>query len=147
MIATSGGVFHHAQITVTDIERSRAFYAGVLGFRELARPSFPHPGAWFEMGSGQELHIVRPPSEPLWRASETMQIFETHLALRVSDFWAAVDHLRSHGYSEALPDEDPLKMVVRLDSPTRYPQAYVLDPDRHLIEFNASSAAVQAGVK
>jgi hypothetical protein len=99
------------------------------------------------MGSGQELHIVRPPSEPLWRASETMQIFETHLALRVSDFWAAVDHLRSHGYSEALPDEDPLKMVVRLDSPTRYPQAYVLDPDRHLIEFNASSAAVQAGVK
>jgi len=137
--ATASGVFHHAQITVADIERSRQFYVGVLGFDEMPRPSFPFPGAWFAMGGGHELHVVTIPFEPLWRSADKLQIFETHLALRVPSFEAAVTHLREQGYDEALPDNHPRKLVVRYDSPTGYPQAYILDPDGHLIEFNSQA--------
>lgn len=140
LTATAEGVFHHAQITVTDIDRARTFYKDLLGFREMDRPSFPHPGAWFEMGNGHQLHLVRLPFDPLWRSASQLQIYETHLALRVPNFHAAVDRFRSAGYREDLPDDDPHKMVVRLDSPTGYPQVYVLDPDGHMIEFNAAIA-------
>ena len=129
--------FHHAQISVSDIERSRKFYAEVVGLREMMRPAFLYPGAWFELALGQQLHIVCIP-DPLWHGSRKMEIYETHLALRVPSFRAAVQYLRSKGYSEDVPEDDPSKMVVRLDSPTGYPQCYIQDPDRHLIEFNAA---------
>jgi catechol 2,3-dioxygenase-like lactoylglutathione lyase family enzyme len=60
--------FHHLQLTVTDLERSRAFYGTFLGLPELKRPEFPFPGAWFGLANGQELHIVRVP-DPIWRVS------------------------------------------------------------------------------
>ena len=49
--------FHHFQVTVTDLEKSRAFYGGFLGLPELRRPEFAFPGAWFQLAGGQELHI------------------------------------------------------------------------------------------
>ena len=131
--------FHHAQITVEDIERSRQFYAGFVGLKELPRPvGFAFPGAWFALANGQELHIVKVP-DPLWKRSNKLEIYETHMALRVPSFRAALAHLEAHGYSESLPDGDALKMVVKLNSPTGYPQVYILDPDGHLIEFNAAN--------
>ena len=54
----SATAFHHFQVTVTDLEKSRAFYGGFLGLPELKRPEFPFPGAWFQLANGQELHIV-----------------------------------------------------------------------------------------
>jgi len=67
--------FHRFQVTVTDIERSRAFHGGFLGLPELRRPEFPFQGAWFELvANGQELHIVHVPN-PIWRALAAMEIF------------------------------------------------------------------------
>ena len=41
----------HVAIIVTDLERARQFYSGVLGLREVARPeSFDFIGAWFQIG-------------------------------------------------------------------------------------------------
>ena len=31
---------NHVAVTTRDVERSRAFYRDVLGFREVARPAF-----------------------------------------------------------------------------------------------------------
>lgn len=133
----SGLNFHHFQLTVTDLERSRAFYAGFLGLPELPRPEFPFPGAWFSLGNGQELHIVRVP-DPLWREPRTMQIFETHIALRVPSFRGALDKLHIAGFHEDHPDDHPLKIVIKTHPPTGYPQVYFFDPDRHLLEWNAA---------
>jgi catechol 2,3-dioxygenase-like lactoylglutathione lyase family enzyme len=130
--------FHHYQVTVTDLERSRAFYGGFLGLTELKRPDFAFPGAWFQLAHGQELHIVRVPN-PLWRAPRVMEIYETHIALRVDSFRGALEKLAAAGYREDLPDDHPLKIVIKLDSPTGYPQVYFFDPDRHLIEWNAAT--------
>ena len=129
-------VFHHFQVTVADLEESRAFYGGFMGLPELKRPDFPFPGAWFSLGSGQELHIVRVP-DPLWRAPTVMKIFETHVALRVNSFRGALEKLRAAGFHEDHPDDHPLKMMIKPHPPTGYPQVYFFDPDRHLLEWNA----------
>jgi len=128
--------FHHFQVTVTDLEKSRAFYGGFLGLPELKRPGFAFPGAWFELTGGRQLHIVCVP-DPIWRAPKAMQIFETHIALRVASFRAAIEKLHAAGFHEDLPDEHPLKLVIKAQSPTGYPQVYFFDPDRHLLEWNA----------
>src|ERR1700733_13121405 len=95
--------FHHFQVTVSDIEKSRAFYGGFLGLPELKRPEFPFPGAWFQLAHGQELHIVHVPN-PIWRAPAAMEIYETHIALRVESFSGALQRLHAAGFSEDLPD-------------------------------------------
>jgi glyoxylase I family protein len=134
----SATAFHHFQLTVTDIEKSRAFYGGLLGLRELQRPEFPFAGAWFELANGQELHIVRVPN-PIWRPPAAMEIFETHIALRVASFRGALEKLHAAGFHENLPADHPLKMVIKPHPPTGYPQVYFFDPDRHLLEWNAST--------
>ena len=129
--------FHHFQVTVTDLEKSRAFYGEFLGLPEMKRPEFPFPGAWFQLPQGQELHIVCVPA-PLWRSPKFMEIFETHIALRVESFRSALERLHAAGFHEDLPEDHPLKMVIKQHPPTGYPQVYFWDPDRHLLEWNAA---------
>ena len=98
--------FHHFQVTVTDLEKSRAFYGGFLGLPEMPRPIFDFPGAWFALANGQELHIVCVPN-PIWRAPAAMEIYETHIALRVPGFQGALEKLHAAGYHEDLPTTTP----------------------------------------
>lgn len=56
---------HHVTITVTDLNRARRFYAGVLSLEEIERPAFEFAGAWYRLGD-QQLHlIVHPPTRTL----------------------------------------------------------------------------------
>ena len=129
---------HHLQITVSDLPKSRAFYGSFLQLPEMKRPEgFAFPGAWFQLSGGQELHLVCVP-DPLWIAPKTMQIYETHIALRAGSFRAALEKLHAAGFHEDHPDDHPLKMVIKTHPPTGYPQVYFFDPDRHLLEWNAA---------
>src|SRR5678815_4652111 len=52
----------HVSIIVTDVDRARAFYAGVLGLPEIPRPkSFDFPGAWFQVGP-EVIHLLGTPT-------------------------------------------------------------------------------------
>ena len=62
-----------------------------------------------------------------------MDIFETHIALRVASFRGALEKLHAAGFHEDLPDDHPLKIVIKPHPPTGYPQVYFFDPDRRLI--------------
>ncbi len=47
--AITHGLFHLA-IKTANLDRTRAFWTGVIGLREIARPDFGYPGAWLACG-------------------------------------------------------------------------------------------------
>jgi catechol 2,3-dioxygenase-like lactoylglutathione lyase family enzyme len=120
---------HHVAVCVTDIDRAKQFYGGVLGLVELPRPPFDFGGAWYALGDSQQLHlIVHPPTLTMRRTTE-IDAKDGHLAIRVGSYQQTLDHLRRQG-------------VECLDRPrnlTPWPQIYVTDPDGNVIEFNAAS--------
>lgn len=48
----------HVALVVSDVGRSAAFYADVLGFRQVVRPDFDRHGAWFALGN-VEFHLIK----------------------------------------------------------------------------------------
>ncbi|MBE0439067.1 MAG: VOC family protein [Gammaproteobacteria bacterium] len=54
----------HASFLVDDVQRSLAFYCGVLQIKQnMSRPNFPFDGAWLDLGdSGQQLHLMQLPN-------------------------------------------------------------------------------------
>lgn len=116
---------HHVSVLVTDLERSKAFYGGILGLEETQRPPFDFPGAWYQMGTGQIHLIVRPEKAPKPAGVDPSA---AHLALRVDDYDRTVEHLKAHG----------IEVKERPDSITGWPQVYCADPDGNIIELNAA---------
>lgn len=127
---------HHVSINCTDLERSRRFYREVLGLREIARPPFPFPGAWFEVPGGQQLHLIVH-DQATFRGQKGIDTRDNHFAVRVADYGAAVEFLRSRGYRDDAEPLDVMSMRLQPRATAGFPQIYILDPDRHVIEINA----------
>ena len=126
---------HHVALTVTDIERSIKFYREILSLEEIARPPFPFPGAWFQVGDTQQLHLIVH-SRATFR-EKPLDTRDVHFAVRVPSHRAAVEFLRAKGYREDADFDDPYCMIVQPHATAGYPQIYICDPDRHVIEFNS----------
>jgi catechol 2,3-dioxygenase-like lactoylglutathione lyase family enzyme len=126
---------HHVSLPVTDLERSKEFYREVVGLREIARPPFDFPGAWYQVGDRQ-LHLIVH-SNPTLRGLKGVDSRDIHFAVRVRSFREAKEHLESKGYSANAADTDPKRMKVSPQATAGFPQIYLLDPDRHVIEINA----------
>ena len=129
----------HVSLPVTDLERSVAFYCNILCLHPIQRPAFKSSGAWLASGD-LELHLTFN-LDGNFRRGPHIDTADIHLAARVTDFAAAMRHLAEKGYREDAPDGDMKRLVTRIDGPTGYPQAYLMDPDRHLIEINGSVVA------
>jgi catechol 2,3-dioxygenase-like lactoylglutathione lyase family enzyme len=127
---------HHVSLPTADLARSTSFYRDVLGLAEIARPDFPFPGAWFRLGD-RELHLIGGQAAT-WAADAGTHPRRLHLAVRVASFAAALARLKGLGYGEDAAPGDALHPVVQHHPPTGYPQIYLVDPDRHLIEINAA---------
>ncbi len=59
MSAVVNGLFHIA-VKTASLESSLAFYKGVLGMKEVARPNFGYPGAWLScpgLGGSAIVHL------------------------------------------------------------------------------------------
>jgi catechol 2,3-dioxygenase-like lactoylglutathione lyase family enzyme len=124
---------HHVTLPVTDLERSKDFYREILRLQEIARPPFNHPGAWFGVGPSH-LHLTVT-ENPTLRDGKELDSGDVHFAVRVRSYREALDFLRSKGYAE---DADGLKRIkVSPHATAGFPQLYILDPDRHVIEVNA----------
>ena len=127
---------HHVSLPTADLERSKAFYRSVLGLAEIQRPPFPFPGAWFRLGD-RELHLIGSSGDT--QGGSGTDPNQLHFAIRVARFGDAVERLKRHGYREDVDASDPMHLVLRPRPVTGYPQAYLTDPDRHLIEINAAT--------
>jgi catechol 2,3-dioxygenase-like lactoylglutathione lyase family enzyme len=130
---------HHVSLTVSDLERSRKFYREVIGLPEITRPPFNFPGAWFQLGESQQLHLIVH-TNPTFRTGKSLDTRDSHFAIRVTDYWATVEFLRSRGYREDAPADAVNRLVVNPRATAGFPQMYILDPDRHVIEINAAEA-------
>jgi catechol 2,3-dioxygenase-like lactoylglutathione lyase family enzyme len=109
----------HVAVIVTDVERAKAFYGGVLGLTEVPRPeSFDFPGAWYRNGP-TDLHIIG-------RAQADAQS-RRHVAFFVADLQAAARVLKANGY----PVLWETMKIPRLD------RFFTSDPDLNRIEIMA----------
>jgi len=125
MITVEG--IHHVSLIVTDLERAKTFYRDVIGLREIERPPFDFPGAWFAVGgTGQQLHLIVHRGET--KREGGIDTRDGHFALRVTDYDAALAWLERCGVA----------YKANRESITGFAQIFVLDPDRNVVELNAA---------
>jgi len=48
---------NHYFVRANDLEQSRRFYRGVLGFEMMPRPDFPFPGYWLGVAGKVQVHM------------------------------------------------------------------------------------------
>ncbi len=106
----------HCSVIITDVAKSRAFYAGVLGLKEIPKPrTFDFVALWFQLGDGQTIHLLQKP-QPDSRSPR-------HFALRVTDVQAAREHFRTHEVE--IQETGPIPHCDRF---------FISDPDGNRIE-------------
>jgi len=125
-------------VATRDLEKSKRFYREVLELEEIERPNFRYPGAWFQFGNGLQLHIVVQPRATL-RGDKPIDSFDVHFAVRVPSYREKVEELHAKGFRDDAAEADIDRMILRPDSLTGFPQIYILDPDRNIIEFNCAT--------
>jgi glyoxylase I family protein len=125
---------HHVSLPVSDLERSKRFYAEILGLKEIHRPPFNFPGAWFQIGDGHIHLIVHDKST--FRAGKALDSRDIHFAIRVKSYDETRMFLRSKGYHPEASDPF-MKLKESPHATAGFPQLYIMDPDGNVIEFNA----------
>ena len=127
---------HHVSLGVTDLERSLQFYSGILMLQESERPPFGFPGVWFAAGTFQQLHLIVHPNST-FRTGKGLDTRDGHFAVRAASYRQTVVYLWSKGYKEEAADEFK-RMILQPNATAGFPQIYILDPDRNMIEINAA---------
>jgi glyoxylase I family protein len=125
---------HHVSLPVTDLARSKSFYSGVLELVEIERPPFDFEGAWYRVGD-RHLHLIVG-EHPTLREGKGIDSRDIHIAIRVSSYHEALQHLTTKGYS-AHAANDLLRLRANPRGTAGFPQIYILDPDRNVVEINA----------
>jgi len=123
-------MIHHVSVCVTDLARAKRFYSEVLGLKELERPAFDFPGAWYELGDRQ-LHLIVHTTPRTLRGTTEIDSRDGHFAVRVTDYEATLGHLLAHG----------IEVRERPVNVTPWAQLYVTDPDGNVIELNTERVA------
>ncbi|MCA1978109.1 MAG: VOC family protein [Thiobacillus sp.] len=112
----------HAGLLVADIDRARHFYEGLLGLVPCPRPALPYPGAWYELGGGQQLHLMNLPNPDAETARPAHGGRDRHIALGVKDMAALRSCLDAAG-------------IAYTSSQSGRPALFCRDPDGNTLEF------------
>lgn len=123
-------VLDHIGIQTADLDRSTAFYVGILGLAEAPAP-FPRAAVrWIALGGGHMLHIVGNGPKAVKRNHWD------HIALACADLDALIAHLDERGIAWTNM-EARHKVQRRLDGVR---QIFFQDPDGYTLEVNDTSS-------
>jgi catechol 2,3-dioxygenase-like lactoylglutathione lyase family enzyme len=126
MSAFRGARIEHIQINVTDLDRARRFYGGLLALEEVPRPdSFDFAGAWYRIGA-VDLHLVVRDREPG---------SERHFCFWVADVREAAATLEAGGQPIAW------QLALKIPGVDRF---FVCDPDDNRIEVQGPDGTGQS---
>lgn len=127
---------HHVSLTVSNLERAKHFYGNLLGLKEIQRPNFDFPGAWYEI-EAQQLHLIVLPSSQTIRQDKTVSSREGHFALRVKDYNETLNWLKDKG----------VELLEKPNSISGFAQIFCADPDGNLIELNVDQTELDRGIE
>lgn len=114
----------HVSLLVSDLERARAFYEGVLGLvPSPARPQMDFAGVWYDIGPAQLHLLVLPSPDPVEGRPEHGGR-DRHTALAVEDWDALRLELDRSGIAYSLSRSGRRALFVR-------------DPDGNALELVA----------
>ncbi|WP_409300556.1 VOC family protein [Peribacillus sp. SCS-155] len=116
---------HHVSLNVTDLERAKEFYGEILCLKEIQRPDFDFPGAWYEI-EGRQLHLLVDPSSQTIRKDKRLSSREGHFALRVESYYDTLEWLK----------ENEVEILEKPYGKSGFAQIFCADPDGNLIELN-----------
>jgi len=113
----------HAGLLVSDLARAKAFYESVLGLRVYpGRPDLPYPGEWYDLGDGQQLHLMQLPNPDAGIARPEHGGRDRHIALAVADMAALKSRLEAAGVKYTASKSGRAALFCR-------------DPDSNTLEF------------
>ena len=113
----------HAGLLVSDLACAKAFYELVLGLKPYPhRPDLPYPGEWYELGGGQQLHLMQLPNPDASSVRPQHGGRDRHIALGVKDMAALKSCLEAAGVSYTASKSGRAALFCR-------------DPDANTLEF------------
>ena len=113
----------HAGLLVSDLARAKAFYESVIGLQpSTARPDLPYPGEWYELGGGQQLHLMGLPNPDAASVRPEHGGRDRHIALGVRDMTALKARLNAAGVTYSVSKSGRAALFCR-------------DPDANTLEF------------
>lgn len=115
----------HSSLMVSDLDRARSFYEGVLGLTPSAlRPKMDFDGVWYELGE-QQIHLLALPSPEFGLPKPEHGGRDRHVALAVYDLEALRQDLEAAG-------------IAYTRSRSGRPALFCRDPDGNALELIGS---------
>jgi glyoxylase I family protein len=113
----------HAGLLVADLARAKVFYESVLGLKLYPnRPELPYPGEWYDLGGGQQLHLMQLPNPDAGSTRPEHGGRDHHIALGVSNMAALKIRLDAAGVGYTVSKSGRAALFCR-------------DPDANTLEF------------
>jgi len=113
----------HAGLLVSDLARAKAFYESVLGLTPYPhRPDLPYPGEWYDLGGGQQLHLMQQPNPDAASVRPEHGGRDRHIALAVRNLDALKSRLDAAGVKYTASKSGRAALFCR-------------DPDANTLEF------------